>query len=80
MLYLFGGVAILSGVLLLGYLFVNANPARLAHTVKWIGIAIGVLVLVALVVLLRGQILEFLLPAALLGIPLWRRLRAKLRP
>ncbi len=33
MLYLLGGVAILCGVLLLFYLFVNANPARLARVV-----------------------------------------------
>ena len=32
MLYLLGGFAILCGVLLLGYLFVNAEPARLART------------------------------------------------
>jgi hypothetical protein len=34
-LALFGGVAILSGLLLLIYLFVNANPAKLARVLKW---------------------------------------------
>ena len=31
MLYLFGGFVILCGLLLLGYLFVNTEPARLAR-------------------------------------------------
>ena len=35
MLYLFGGIAILVGVLLLGYLFINANPARLDIDWRW---------------------------------------------
>ena len=34
MLYLLGGFAILCGLLLLGYLFVNAEPARLARILK----------------------------------------------
>ena len=36
MLFLLGGLAILCGLLLLGYLFVNADPARLAQRLKWI--------------------------------------------
>ena len=35
MLALLGGVAILGGVLLLIYLFVNTDPAKLARTLKW---------------------------------------------
>ena len=34
-LALFGGVAVLGGLLLLVYLFVNADPARLARMLKW---------------------------------------------
>lgn len=74
MLYLLGGVTILGGLLLLGYLYVNADPARLARTVKWGGISVAALTLIALLVLTEGRVL-FL--AALLGalLPLWRRLR-----
>ena len=49
MLYLLGGFAILCGLLLLGYLFVNADPARLARVVKWTAIVAAVLVVIALV-------------------------------
>ena len=42
MLYLFGGFAVLGGCLLLVYLFVNADPARLARGLKWTGIVIAV--------------------------------------
>ena len=48
MLPLLGGVAILCGLLLLGYLFVNANPTRLARTLKWTAIMVAALVVVAL--------------------------------
>jgi DnaJ domain len=42
-LALFGGVAVLGGLLLLVYLFVNADPARLARILKWsaLGVAGG---------------------------------------
>ncbi len=39
---LLGGVAILGGLLLLLYLFVNADPARLARGIKWTAIAAAV--------------------------------------
>src|SRR6266403_2024059 len=42
MLYLIGGFAILGGFLLLVYLFVNADPARLARGLKVTGIVIAV--------------------------------------
>ena len=54
MLFLFGGMAILSGLLLLGYLFVNADPARLARVAKWLASRCAV-VLVALVVVTEGR-------------------------
>jgi len=72
---LLGGAAILGGVLLLGYLFVNAEPARLARTLKWAGIAVAALVGLGLLVLTEGRIITLLLPLAVL-LPLWRRVRS----
>jgi hypothetical protein len=73
MLYLLGGFAILIGLLLLGYLFVNTDPARLARFVKWTGIVLAVLAIVALAV--SGRLAMLLAPIALL-LPAWRRLRS----
>lgn len=73
MLYLLGGFAILIGLLLLGYLFVNADPARLARLVKWVGIVLAVLAVLALLV--SGRLAMFLAPLALL-LPGLRRLRS----
>src|ERR1700730_18134605 len=42
MLYLIGGFAILGGLLLLVYLFVNADPARLARGLKVSGIVVAI--------------------------------------
>jgi hypothetical protein len=75
MLYLLGGFAILIGLLLLGYLFVNADPARLARIVKWAGIVLAVLAVLALLV--SGRLAMFLAPLALL-LPGLRRLRSML--
>lgn len=72
---LLGGLAILCGVLLLGYLFVNADPARLARTVKWIGVGVASLAVVALLVWTEGRVFTLLAPLALL-LPAWRRLRS----
>ena len=74
MLYLLGGVAILCGFLLLAYLYVNADPARLARAVKWGGISVAALALLALVVLTEGRVLFLAAPLGAL-VPLWRRLR-----
>lgn len=74
MLYLLGGVAILCGLLLLTYLYVNADPARLARAVKWGGISVAALALLALLVLTEGRILFLAAPLTVL-VPLWRRLR-----
>ena len=73
MLYLLGGFAILCGLLLLVYLFVNADPARLARIVKWTGIILAVLAVVALI--WSERFAMFLTPLALL-MPGWRRLRS----
>src|SRR5881227_2500247 len=72
MLYLFGGFAILCGLLLLGYLFVNAEPARLARVLKWTGIVIAGLAAVAIVITGRLTLLWMLLA---LGLPALRRVR-----
>lgn len=75
MLYLIGGVAILCGVLLLGYLYANADPARLARTVKWAGISAGGVALLALLVLTEGRVVLWVMPLLAL-LPALRRLRA----
>jgi hypothetical protein len=73
MLYLLGGVAILCGLLLLVYLFVNTDPARLARIVKWTAIVAAVLVVIALI--WSERFAMFLTPLMLL-LPGWRRLRS----
>ena len=75
MLYLIGGIAILGGMLLLGYLYVNADPARLARTLKWTGISVGGAALLALLVLTEGRVLVWVMPLLAL-LPALRRLRA----
>ena len=75
MLFLLGGVAILCGLLLLGYLFVNADPARLARTVKWGGIAIAAIAGVGLLVLTEGRLLVLIAPLMAL-LPALRRVRS----
>src|SRR6266852_3001736 len=73
MLPLLGGVAILCGLLLLLYLFVNADPARLARIVKWSAIVVAVLAVIGLIWSERFSM--FLAPIAVL-LPLWRRVRS----
>ena len=70
MLFLLGGFAILCGLLVLGWLFVNADPARLARVLKWTGIVMAVLAVLALTV--SGRLALLLVPAAAL-MPLIRR-------
>jgi hypothetical protein len=72
MLYLLGGFAILCGLLLLGYLFVNAEPARLARILKWTGIVVAGLAVVALTI--SGRLSLILMPLAF-ALPALRRLR-----
>ena len=73
MLYLLGGVAILCGLLLLGFLFANTPPARLAQIVKWAGIVLAALAVVA--ILVSGRLAMLLAPIMLL-LPVWRRVRS----
>ena len=73
MLALFGGVAILAGLLLLVYLFVNADPAKLARGLKWT--AIGVAAVLFLFLLLSERFQFIWLPLAML-LPYLRRVRS----
>jgi hypothetical protein len=61
-LYFAGGVAILCGLLLLLYLFVNADPLRLARGLKIAGIVVAVVAAVALAVFAGFFILFLPLP------------------
>ena len=62
MLYLLGGFALLSGFLMLVYLFVNADPARLARGLKVTGIVIAVLAVATLAI--SGRLAALLMPLA----------------
>jgi hypothetical protein len=73
MTYFLGGFAVLCGLLLLGWVFVNTNPARLARAMKWTGIALTVAALLALAV--SGR-LAMLLGIAAGLVPLLYRLRS----
>src|SRR5207253_7396278 len=75
MLYLLGGFAVLSGFLLLVYLFVNADPARLARGLKVTGIVIAVAAVATLAI--SGRLAALLVPVAML-MPLLVRVRAVL--
>src|SRR5258708_30715157 len=75
MLYLLGGFAVLSGFLLLIYLFSNADPARLAGGLKVSGIVIAVLAVAPLAV--SGRLAALLMPLAML-MPLLIRVRSVL--
>jgi hypothetical protein len=63
-LALFGGVAILGGFLLLVYLFVSTDPAKLARTLKWT--ALGAAGVVLLFVLLSERFAFIWTPLILL--------------
>src|SRR5882724_11342062 len=75
MLYLIGGFAILGGFLLLVYLFVNADPARLARGLKVSGIVIAVLAVATLAI--NQRLAALLVPVAML-MPLLVRVRSLL--
>jgi len=64
MLALLGGVAILGGLLLLIYAFVNANPASLARALKWS--AIGAAALLFLFLLTSERFAFLWLPLTLI--------------
>src|ERR1700731_3918403 len=75
MLYLIGGFAILGGFLLLVYLFVNADPARLARGLKVTGIVVAVAAVATLAI--SGRLAAILMPVAML-MPLLIRVRSLL--
>src|SRR5215470_11218704 len=75
MLYVLGGFAVLGGFLLLIYLFVNADPARLARGLKLTGIVIAVVAVATLAV--SGRLAALLMPLAML-MPLLIRVRGLL--
>jgi DnaJ domain len=76
MLYLLGGCAILGGFLLLAYLFVNADPARLARGLKVAGIGMVALAVVTVAISpASGRLSALLVPLAMM-LPLLVRLRA----
>jgi len=64
MIYLLGGFAVLGGFLLLVYLFVNADPARLARGLKVTGIVIAVAAVATLAI--SGRLAALLMPLAML--------------
>jgi len=72
-LALFGGVAILGGLLLLVYLFVNADPAKLARGLKWTALGMGVLLFLFL---LLSERFAFLWLPLTLAFPYLRRARS----
>src|SRR5262244_933211 len=75
MLYLLGGFAVLAGFLLLVYLFVNADPARLARGLKVTGIVIAIVAVATLAI--SGRLAALLMPVAML-MPLLIRVRSLL--
>lgn len=75
MIALIGGIAILGGLLLLIYLFVSADPRRLARDLEWAAVALGIVLLVAICVSERFILLW--LPLPLLAYPALLRLHAR---
>jgi hypothetical protein len=73
MLALLGGVALLAGLLLLVYLFVNADPAKLARGLKWTAIAVAAVLFLYLLLSERFQFIW--LPLAMF-FPYLRRFRS----
>ncbi len=75
MLFLFGGCAVLGGFLLLIYLFVNADPVRLARNLKWAGIGLAAVAVIGLVLVPPVRELAALLFPLAMSMPLLSRLR-----
>jgi hypothetical protein len=75
MLFLLGGVVLLGGLLLLVYLFVNADPVRLARNLKWTGIVIAAVAVLALLAFPPARELAALLFPLAMSMPLLARLR-----
>jgi DnaJ domain len=78
MLYLLGGFAVLGGLLMLVYVFVNADPARLARNLKWTGITIAGIAVIALILLPPAREFAALLLPLAMATPLLARIRTVL--
>src|SRR5215831_17103244 len=65
MIYVLGGFAVLAGFLMLVYLFVNADPARLARGLKATGIVIAIFAVATLAVS-QVRLAALLMPLAML--------------
>lgn len=74
MLALLGGVAILAGLLLLLYLFVNTDPATLARGLKWAAIGLAAVLFLFLLLSERFQFIWLPLTLALPYLRRWRSL------
>src|SRR5215467_14014743 len=75
MLYLLGGFRILKKIMMLVYLFVNADPARLARNLKWTGITVAGVAIVLLILLPPARELAALLLPLAIATPLLARVR-----
>jgi hypothetical protein len=75
MLFLLGGVVLLGGLLLLVYLFVNADPVRLARNLKWTGIVIAAVAVLALLAFPPAREFAALLFPLAMSMPLLARFR-----
>jgi DnaJ domain len=75
MLFLLGGVVLLGGLLLLVYLFINADPVRLARNLKWTGIIIAAVAVLALLAFPPARELAALLFPLAMSMPLLARFR-----
>ena len=88
MLALIGGVAILAGVLLLVYLFVNADPKKLGRFVSWFLVSLAVLGAATLLILLMVSerlgpalaLVGFMAPVLMRTKSIWRRWLAAAGP
>jgi hypothetical protein len=74
-LFLLGGIIVLGGFLLLVYLFVNADPVRLARNLKWAGIGIAVLAILVLLLFPPAREIAALLFPVAMSMPLLARFR-----
>jgi hypothetical protein len=73
MFALIGGMAVLGGLLLLIYLFVNADPAKLARGLKWTALGAG---LALFLFLLLSERFAFLWLPLTLALPYLRQMRS----
>lgn len=76
MIYLVLGVALLAGLLLVGQWFINAEPNKIIHSLKWIVYVVGGIVVLFFIMSGRFMMLFWLLPVLL---PWLMRARAAAR-